>query len=282
MNGRRDTANLGPPSTFGSTYRVDRPTMGILLRDLWIPRHHPGPGDTVPAFDLPTTAGGTFSNATVAARGRPVVLVFGSLTCPVTESAGPSLVALHRRYGDAVDFVVVNVREAHPGTGFPQPPCSDEKMVHARALATHHGFEFPVAVDDIDGSMHRAFGTRPSSAYVIDATGKILFRAHWSNSASALGDAVKAVHGGGPPPRATSGRTLRALANMAGYSDVPLQTAGAGAMRDFWVAAPPVALLLTVSRAFSWLPAERRAVPSVALLACSALALGGTVAKVLG
>ena len=234
----------------GRRYRIDRPTLGIVMRDLRIPADHPGPGDRIPAFDLPTTGGGRFSNDTIAARGRPLVLVFGSLTCPITESAGPGLVALHRRYGDAVDFVVVNVREAHPGAQVRQPRLAESKMANARALRSHHGFEFPVAVDDIDGSVHRAFGPRPSSAYVIDATGTIVFRAHWSNRVAALEDAVRAVHSGGTPRRPAVGQTVRALARMAGPADVALRTAGRGAMRDFWLAAPPVGLFLTLSRVF--------------------------------
>lgn len=244
------TPALDPSSRVGRRYRIDRPTFGIIMRDLRIPAHDPGPGDKVPAFDLPTTDGGRFSSATVVASGRPLVLVFGSQTCPITESAGPGLVTLHRRYGDAVDFVVVNVREAHPGAGVRQPRLAESKMANAHALRSHHGFEFPVAVDDIDGTMHRAFGTRPSSAYVIDATGTIVFRAHWSNRLAALEDAVRAVHSGGVPPRTAASQTVRALAGMAGPADVALRTAGRGAMRDFWLAAPPVGLFLTLSRVF--------------------------------
>ncbi len=241
---------LDRSSRVGRRYRIDRPTLGILLRDLRIPADHPGPGDKVPVFVLPTTEGGRFSSATIAARGRPVVLAFGSLTCPITEGAGPGLVSLHRRYGDAVDFVVVNVREAHPGARVPQPRLAESKMANARALRSHHGFEFPVAVDDIDGRVHRAFGPRPSSAYVIDATGTIVFRAHWSNRVAALEEAVRAVHRGEAPRRATTGQTVRALVGMAGPADVALRTAGRGALRDFWLAAPPVGLFLTLSRIF--------------------------------
>ena len=241
------------------------------MRDLWIPADDPGPGEQIPAFELATTDGGRFSNATIAARGRPLVLVFGSLTCPITESAGAGLVTLHRRYGDAVDFVMVNVREAHPGARVRQPQRAEEKMHNARALRAHHGFEFPVAVDDIDGSLHRAFGTRPSSAYLIDASGVILFRAHWSNSSSALEEAVRAVQSGGALTRTTAGQTVRALARMAGYADVALGTAGRGAVRDFWLVAPPVALFLTLSRAFPMLPRERRAGPTTVLLFALAL-----------
>ncbi|THJ16070.1 redoxin domain-containing protein [Nocardioides sp.] len=247
----------------GRRYRFGRPTFRIVLQDLRIPADHPGPGDKVPWFDLPTTDGGRFRSADIAARGRPLVLVFGSLTCPITEAAGPGLVDLHRRYGDAVDFVAVNVREAHPGADVQQPQYAESKMRHARALRQHHGFEFQVAVDQLDGIVHRAFGTRPSSAYVIDATGTIVFRAHWSNRLGALEDAVRAVHSGRTPSRGAVGQTVRALMGMAGFADVALQNAGRGAMRDFWLAAPPVAGYLTLSRV--WMRLTNRSSANVRL-----------------
>jgi hypothetical protein len=69
-------------------YRFDHPTMGIVLRDMRIPRTDPGPGDAIPAFGVTTTDGITIDNASLRRDGRPTLIVFGSLTCPVTESAG--------------------------------------------------------------------------------------------------------------------------------------------------------------------------------------------------
>lgn len=253
------------PTVSGTTrrpYRFDRPDLWTLMGDLRIPADQPGPGDAVPDFDLPTTDGERFRSADVVARGRPLVLVLGSLTCPITESAGPGLVALHREYGDAVDFVAVNVREAHPGADVRQPQDAETKLDNARALRRHHGFEFPVAVDDLDGHVHRAFGTRPSSAYVIDATGTIVFRAHWSNRLAALEEAVRAVSTGRTPARGAVGQTVRALAGMAGPGQVALRTAGRGAERDFWLAVPPLGAYLTLRRL--WARLAKRA-PAKAL-----------------
>lgn len=161
----------------GARYRIDRPTFSDLMSDLRIPSDDLGAGDKIPHIDLPTTEGGQFTTESIATDGRPVLLVFGSLTCPATESAGRGLVDLHRTYGDAIRFVVVNVREAHPGADIPQPLMIDEKMHNACSLKSHHGFGFEVAVDDIDGTVHRAFGTRPTPAYLIDPSGTIVFRA---------------------------------------------------------------------------------------------------------
>ena len=237
----------------GSRYRIDRPTLPVMLRDLRIPRQDPGPGDPLPSFDLPTTDGGRFSSESIAADGRPVVLVFGSLTCPVTESAGPGLVDLHSRYGNAVRFVMVNVREAHPGLNVPQPRTLDQKSRNAAALKEHHHFGFDVAVDDLDGTVHRAFGTRPSSAYVIDSSGIIAFRAHWSTSLPPLEEALRTVIAGRKPSLAAVRQTTRAVARMASGGSAALETAGPGAKRDFWRVAPPVAALIALSRVLGFL-----------------------------
>jgi hypothetical protein len=150
----------------GIRYRVDRPTFAGIMRHLRIPGGDLGAGDRIPRIDLPTTDAGRFSRKSIAADGRPVLLVFASLTCPVTESAGRGLLDLHRTYGNAIRFVVVNVREAHPGAHTPQPRMIDEKTPHARALRSHHGFGFgfEVAVDAIDGTV--LFRSLPSGLRV--------------------------------------------------------------------------------------------------------------------
>jgi thiol-disulfide isomerase/thioredoxin len=263
----------------GSAYRIDRPTLPVLLTDMRIPAADPGPGDLAPEFDLPTTDGGRFDRDSLARDGRPVLLVFGSLTCPVTESAGPGLNALHQRYGDAVRFVAVNVREAHPGSDTRQPETPADKLQHALALRRHHGFTFETAVDDVEGTLHRAFGTRPSSAYLLAPDGRIVFRAHWSNVTEALEEALAAVAAGRRPPRATAGGTLTSMLRMTGHADVAFRSAGRGALRDTWRVMPPFAAMIVASRAFGFLPRGRRGLPALALLvALMAVGVGAVVA----
>lgn len=52
----------------------------------------------------------------------------------MTQSAGPALRRLHERFERRVAFVSLYVREAHPGSRFPQPRSMEEKMAHARAF----------------------------------------------------------------------------------------------------------------------------------------------------
>jgi hypothetical protein len=137
---------------------------------------------------------------------------------------------------------MVNVREAHPGKAFPQPKTMEAKMAHAAKLRDIYGFTFEVAVDDIDGTLHRAMSPKPNSAYVLAPDGTILFRAQWANDTEALAAALGAVAGSQTPRPSESGGvlipTLRMLRNIAPVLD----RAGAGAWADMWLAAPPLAL----------------------------------------
>lgn len=249
------------------TYRIEHPSLRDVLSDLHIPAADPGPGDRVPSFDLATIDGGRFSSDQLDGRGLPLLLVFGSLTCPVTESAGRGLGGLHRAYGDRVRFVLVNVREAHPGASLPQPSTIEAKTRSAERLRSHHGLGFEVAVDDIDGGLHRAFGTRPSSAYLIDPDGTIRFRAHWSNLTGELEEALAAVTAGKQPPRPTVAGHVRAMLKLMGHASTAFAAAGRGAMVDMWRAAPPMALMLTVTDLFRFVSRDRRGVAAMATMA---------------
>jgi thiol-disulfide isomerase/thioredoxin len=258
----------------GETYRFTRFRTALLIDDLTFDRDAPAPGDHLPAFDLPILGGGRFTNADLGRR--PVLLVFGSRTCPVTESAGPILNTLHQEFGDRVRFVLVNTREAHPGQHFDQPRTEDEKRRHAEELRHHHAVRFEVAVDDLDGSLHRAMSPKPNSAYLIDTTGVIRFRAHWANDERGLRAALTDIAAGRVPhrdrSRAMAGPLLRAVGHLPGV----VGFAGGRVEREIWLAAAPLALLGRVSRLFRWLPVDLRG-PAAATLSAAVAVLLATV-----
>lgn len=239
-------------------YRFDHPTIAMVMHDMRIPDADPGPGDPIPEFSVTTTEGATVDNADLRRDGRPVLLVFGSLTCPVTESAGDGLRELADRYGDRVRFIMVTVREAHPGASTPQPQTERQKADHAAQLKAHHQLPFEVAADDLEGTLHRAFGPRPSSAYLVDPSGRISFRAHWSNVTPAIEEAVAAAATGHRPPKPEAGHTLQAMARMTGYAGRAFDTAGSGAVLDTWKIAPPLGAMIAFSRLFGFLPPRYR------------------------
>ena len=232
----------------GQRYRFERLALPLVLRDLYFNRDDPGPGDRVPEFDLPTVGGGRFRSSDLAEAG-PALLIFGSSTCPVTDNAAPGLNELYLRFGDRVRFSMVNVREAHPGKAVPQPTTLDAKVAHAEQLRDLYGFEFEVAVDDVDGTLHRALSPKPNSAYVVGADGTILFRAQWANDTEALATALDAVVAGESPRRSQSGGVIKPMLRMLRNIAPVLDRAGKGAWADMWRVAPPLAAIALALKA---------------------------------
>ena len=228
------------PLNVGRRYRFEHLALPTVLRDMYFNRDDPGPGDRVPDFDLPILRGGRFRSSDLGETG-PALLIFGSYTCPVTENAAPGLNELHARFGDRVRFVMVDVREAHPGKAVPQPQGPEEKIAHAEQLRDLHGFQFEVAVDDIDGTLHRAFSPKPNSAYVLGKDGAILFRAQWANDTKALAAALDAIAAGESPSRSQSGGVVRPILRQLRYMAPVFDRAGGGAWSDMWRVAPPMA-----------------------------------------
>ncbi|ADG73252.1 alkyl hydroperoxide reductase/ Thiol specific antioxidant/ Mal allergen [Cellulomonas flavigena DSM 20109] len=236
-------------------YRFDVLRTRHVLDDLRYRPTDPGPGDLVPPFDLPTLDGGRFRHDDLGPR--PVLLVVGSQTCPVTRSAAPRLDALHATYGDRVRFVLVQTREAHPGEHLPQPRTDEEKTAHAVAMRDDLRVTYEVAVDDVDGTLHRALGPKPNSAYVLRPDGTIVARVHWANDTAgvraALDDALD-----GRPPRHRRGRMLLPLMTAVGHLPDVVHRAGPRAERDVWRAAAPLALLARATRLLGALATDRR------------------------
>ena len=263
-------ASAGAEST-ARAYRFERFSTALLIDDMTFGRQAPGPGDKVPAFDLPTLDGGRFRSDDLGAR--PVLLVIGSRTCPITESSGPVLRRLHAEFGDRIRFVLVNTREAHPGDVFGQPQTFEEKRDHATELRRHHDIGFEVAVDDLDGRLHRALTPKPNSAYLLDPQGIIRYRAHWANDERGLHAALTHIVQGRNPARGRSRGTIRPLLRAVGHLPGVVRFAGPRVERDVWSAAPPLALLGRLSRLFTWLPTDRRGIAATATLAGGAVAI---------
>lgn len=231
-------------SSAGADYRFAHLSLPLVMADMRFAATDPAPGASVPPFDLPIIGGGRFRSTQLGSR--PVLMIFGSITCPVTDNAAPRLHELHRQFGDRVRFLMVNVREAHPGRWIPQPQSMETKLSHAATLRDFHGFPFEVASDDIDGSLHRAMSPKPNSAYVLSNEGTILFRAHWANDTEALARALDAAIMARWPSPTESGGILKATLRMVRHIAPVLDRAGAGAWRDMWLVAPPLAFLATL------------------------------------
>jgi hypothetical protein len=93
---------------------------------------------------------------------------------------------LYEDFGNAMEFVSVYVREAHPGENYPHHTNSDQKMRHARDWVSQDKMPWTVAVDDVQGSTHRFYQPLPNAVYLIDRTGRVAFRALWAGQEGLL------------------------------------------------------------------------------------------------
>jgi len=109
----------------------------------------------------------------------PIVLEFGSITCPVFSKKIEAMNDLAAEYGDEVDFYVVYTREAHPGNRYHRHTSFEQKCQHARDAKRTESVNRGVLVDDLEGTMHRAYGSLPNSAYLVGGDGVVAHQADW-------------------------------------------------------------------------------------------------------
>jgi thiol-disulfide isomerase/thioredoxin len=140
-----------------------------------------------PDFSLPALSDGkTVSLASF--RGKtPVVLVFGSYSCPNFRSAAPSLRDLQKRYGTQMPFLLVYIREAHTAETWEstrntrddvnvRPAANlNEKRAHASYCLRQLHLNFPAVVDGMDGAIEKAYAAWPSLAVVVGKDGRIVY-----------------------------------------------------------------------------------------------------------
>lgn len=255
------------------TYRYERVTPGLLLRDFRFAPDAARAGDPMPEFDLPTTNGTRIRRRDFAGR-RPLLLIFGSLTCPMTKGSVSPLDRLHHEFGEQVEFVTLYVREAHPGERIGQTEMLEGKVEHARTMQQLHGVRWTVAVDDVDGTLHQALDAKPNAAYLVDSSGTIVFRSLWAGDEAGLRRALTAVTGGSAPTRSESRKMLGPMAQGLGHFQEVLRLAGRRAERDMLMAGPPIVLIGRVAALFRSLSPARRGAAAMVTLAAAALVVG--------
>ncbi len=258
----------------GRQYRYQRFTTRLLLRDLRFRKGAPGSGDSFPSFELVTTSGDRLANRDVFGD-KPVLFIFGSMTCPMTASAAPSVQELYDEFGDRVDFILLYVREAHPGEHFTQAETMEEKLEHARALKKFYDIQWTVAADNIDGDLNRALDPKPNSAFLMNNEGIILFRSLWAADRDALRQALDAAAAGRVPERKQSEALIGPVTRAMGQVHEVMERSGPQAERDLWRAGFPMALAGRIATIFSPLSPDQRGIAAVLTLALGMLAALG-------
>jgi tetratricopeptide (TPR) repeat protein len=149
----------------------------------------PGPKLNTPApdFALPDAVTGKVTHLQDFLGKTPVVLVFGSYSCPNFRSSADALKSMHQSYGSRLPFLLIYIREAHgsdnwqstrntrEGIALRSAGTLAEKQGNATTCSRSLHLSFPALVDGLDGSVETAYHAWPSRAFIIGADGRVLY-----------------------------------------------------------------------------------------------------------
>jgi peroxiredoxin len=115
---------------------------------------------------------------------RHVVIMTGAVTSPMCAFEVPALNQLHQEFTDlGVSFFLLYTRESHPAENYSSHSSWDQKLSYARDLQRLENVQFPIIVDNLDGKIHRSYGTWPNALFVIHKDGRLVFRSNMTNHA---------------------------------------------------------------------------------------------------
>jgi tetratricopeptide (TPR) repeat protein len=147
----------------------------------------PKVNEIAPGFALSNAATGK-KVSLAGFRGKsPVVVVFGSYTCPNFRSSSDALKNLYRKYGTEIPFLLVYIREAHASGDWQSTrnvrddvnmaPAANltEKKAHAALCVRKLHLPFPALVDGMDGVVEAEYAAWPSRAFVLGTDGRVLY-----------------------------------------------------------------------------------------------------------
>ena len=145
-------------------------------------------GDEAPDFTLKERTGETTVKLSEFRGQQPVVLVFGSLTCPPFRREVPQLEKLFDQYGDRAKFFLVYLREAHPDSIVSVTRDGQDELLkigqtddwaarakHAEYCTTTLKLTFPALIDNEQNEVRDAYAGWPSRLMVIGQDGKLAY-----------------------------------------------------------------------------------------------------------
>lgn len=146
-------------------------------------------GDKLPSFELTNLDGDTINLSNYA--GKLLVLETGSMTCPLYVGKIKSMNALAKKFPD-VQFLVIYIREAHPGKNVSAHDSFSSKVNNAKTLRQKEPENRTILIDNLAGGLHEKLGLLPNMAYVIGEDRVVKYRADW-NIPSRINEVLEAV-----------------------------------------------------------------------------------------
>lgn len=153
------------------------------------PAKGPAQGDKAPAFELKDIHGESVSLESLL--GKPVVIEFGSYTCPIFRRKVEAIENLRQEFGDRVNWVLIYTREAHPTDGWAidinarsgielaQHTSIEDRFKCALLCNEKMKLDITVLVDGFDDKVTKAYSGHPNRGYILNAKGVVVSRQVW-------------------------------------------------------------------------------------------------------
>lgn len=145
-------------------------------------------GDPAPDFTLKRRDGEGVLKLSSFKDKKPVVLVFGSITCSPFRQKVMGVKPLFEQYKDKAEFMMIYIREAHPESviqvqekgknllkKFEQTDNYAQRLENAQYCSSLLDLPFPIIVDGDDNKVKEAYAGWPIRLMVVDQKGKIAF-----------------------------------------------------------------------------------------------------------
>jgi hypothetical protein len=150
-------------------------------------------GHPAPSFRLESVDGDMVDLDQLRATSH-VGLVFGSYSAPPVILGMPAIDELYASLPPTATIVFVYTREIHPNQEMPPThrmhlphhQTMEQKLAQAQQFRDEMKLRLPVLVDDLAGTVHRAYGCLPFSAAAVHRNGTLVHRQEWA-SADLLG-----------------------------------------------------------------------------------------------
>lgn len=155
-------------------------------------------GATVPDFKLYGLNGDSIILSNELAANKPVVLIAGSLTCPIFRNKVNTINQVIATYGSAIKVFVIYTIEAHPtdtsvyfgyvnvttqnnnqGVLFPPPATYGDRKQMVDTMSAWCSLNAPVFIDGPCNQWWNTFGPAPNNAYIISPSGVVLKKHGW-------------------------------------------------------------------------------------------------------
>lgn len=234
------------------------------------------PGDLAPDFELRDTEGRLWRLSEL--RGRPVVLITGSSTCPMTHGSVFALKDVYAEFADQTCWFYLYVREAHPGERMPSHQRYEQKREQAEFFRKADQVPWPVLVDDLQGTTAQAYTTLPNAQFVIDADGTVAFRGDVAHGPTLYRALQRLLRQGGRGPIEDADDSMPHMLATTTYGWDAIERGGEVSTHDIWSGAPPMAANLWLGNQLKPLLAplasRGKPLPTGVKIAAGALVLG--------